>query len=94
MTEGDYKSINYAIFISSNGSFYVYEDGFNKGSFGDYKEKDVFRIERQGTKIIYMRNCEPFYISKQSSRGNLIADASLYSRGGRIANSIMYGVSQ
>jgi len=93
-TKGDYKGINYAIFVSANGSFYVYEDGFSKGSFGDYNEKDVFRIERQGTKITYMRNCEPFYVSKRQSRGDLIADVSLYSRGGRIANSIMYGVSQ
>ena len=93
-TEGDYKRIDYAIFVSANGSFYVYEDGFNKGSYGEYNEKDNFRIERQGTKVTYMRNCEPFYVSKRRSRGDLIANAAIYSRRARIANSIMYGASQ
>lgn len=89
----DYKMIDYAVYTSTNGSFYVYEEGFNKGSFGNYDQSDVFRIERQGTKVIYMHNCEPFYVSKRPSKGRLIMDVSLYSKGAQIAKAMMYGVS-
>jgi len=91
--DAGYNMIDYAIFISTNGSFYVYEDGFNKGSFGDYDKMDVFRIERQGTRVTYMRNCEPFYVSKRPSRGKLILDVSLYSKGAKITNATIYGAS-
>jgi hypothetical protein len=86
-----YKDIDYAIYVSSNGSFNVYEDGFNKGSFGAYHNKDIFRIERQGSRITYLRNCEPFYVSKKPSTGRLLLDVSLYSRGAKIANAVIYG---
>lgn len=86
-----YKDIDYAIYVSSNGSFNVYEDGFNKGSFGTYHNKDLFRIERQGSEITYLRNCEPFYVSKKPSTGRLLLDVSLYTRGAQIANAIIYG---
>lgn len=91
--DADYKRIDYAVYASANGSFYVYEEGFSKGSFGSYDKSDVFRIERQGTRVIYMRNCEPFYVSKRPSKGRLITDVALYSRGGRIAKAMMYNVS-
>jgi hypothetical protein len=93
-TKGDYKRIDFAIFLSANGGFYVYEHGFNKGNFGNYRKKDTFRIERQGSKVIYSRNCEPFYISKQPSSGQLMTAVSLYSRGARISHTTMYGASQ
>ena len=89
-----YKKIEFAIYVSSNGSFFVYEDGFNKGSFGDYDKQDVFRIERHGTNITYMRNCEPFYVSKQSSEGKVVVDVALYSRNARITKAVMYGATQ
>ena len=86
-----YKDIDYAIYVSSNGSFNVYEDGFNKGSFGAYHGKDIFRIERQGSEITYLRNCEPFFVSKKPSTGRLFLDVSLYSIGAQIVNAVIYG---
>jgi len=91
--DAGYKWINYAIYFSANGSFYVYENGFNKGSFGNYDKMDVFRIERRGRTVTYMQNCEPFYVSKLPSSGKLMSDVSLYSRGARIQKAIMYGAS-
>lgn len=91
--DAGFKRIGYAIYVAANGDFYVYEDGFNKGGFGSYDKKDIFRVERQGSKVTYMRNCEPFYVSKVPSRGKLMVDVSLYSRGSRITNAIIYGVS-
>ena len=92
--KGDYKRIDFAIFLSANGGLYVYEHGFNKGNFGNYHKKDTFRIERQGSKVTYSRNCQPFYVSKQPSSGQLMTAVSLYSRGARISHAIMYGASQ
>ena len=91
--DADYKRIDYAVYTSANGSFYVYEEGFSKGSFGSYDTGDVFRIERQGTRVIYMRNCEAFYVSKRPSKGRLIMDVALYSKGAQIVKAMMYGVS-
>lgn len=91
--DAGYKKIDYAIYISSNGLYYVYENGFNKGSFGKYDATDVFRIERRGTKITYVHNCEPFYVSKRSSQGKLLVDVALHSKNARISKAIMYGAS-
>ncbi|MFQ5470863.1 MAG: hypothetical protein ACE5EH_11240 [Gammaproteobacteria bacterium] len=86
-----FKTIDFAIYTASNGYVYVFENGFNKGALGKYNDGDMFRIERQGTKIVYLQNCEPIYTSKRKSKGTLIVDVSLYSRSAEIVDAKVLG---
>ncbi|NQX85549.1 MAG: RHS repeat-associated core domain-containing protein [Flavobacteriaceae bacterium] len=67
----DYGLINHAIYCNSNGYFYVYELGNYKGNFGTYGTNDIFKVERIGNLIQYLKNGQVFYTSSLPSNNNL-----------------------
>lgn len=71
-----YSHIKFAIYLAYNGVVKVYENG-EIGTFGTYQAGDVFKVERLGDQIHYIKNNTPFYTSGQTSSGSLLGDVSL-----------------
>jgi hypothetical protein len=60
----NFSTINYAINLTSTGTYRVYEDGVSKGTFGYYEANDVFHIiYDMDTSVSYYKNGENFYIA-------------------------------
>ncbi len=85
-SSGNFASIQFNIYLVSNGTFNVYESNLNRGSFGSYATGDVFRIAVENNIIRYYRNGVPFYTSQIAPTLPLIADASFYDVGATIRN--------
>jgi len=85
-----YQSIGYAIYLY-NTTLYVYENGVPRGTFGNYANGDILRVERIGNTVNYLRNGNIFYTSTITSSGNLVVDSSLYTYGAQIINPVLLG---
>lgn len=90
----DYTTVGYAIYGLANNTIQVYELGTQKGgTFPAYNTGDLFRIERTGSTIKYLKNGAVFYTSLVASSGSLIIDTAFYSSGA-IINGCQYGESK
>ncbi|WP_299223875.1 DUF6443 domain-containing protein [uncultured Psychroserpens sp.] len=72
-----YNTIDHCIYLREDGRFFVYEEGlgiYSNGVF--YNQFDVFKVERVGSQIRYLRNDVVFHTTTASSTGTLIGDAS------------------
>ena len=80
----NYNTIDYAISYYrigtsvTNKRIYVYEDGISRWQFGNRVDGDIFRIQRNGTQIQYIKNGVVFYTSMTTSSAPLYADTSMY----------------
>lgn len=89
--DSDIQTIDYAIQFVEGGIVSVLESGQAKysstGNF-TYTTGDVFRIERVGTEIRYIRNNEtsPFYTSLLASNSRLVADIAFNDNGATLSN--------
>ncbi|MEM6319342.1 MAG: hypothetical protein AAF960_16845 [Bacteroidota bacterium] len=81
-----YTTINYILYLHSNGQLYIYEKGANRGSMGFYYPEDIVSIEREEGKIHYKRNGETLYLSSITSTSSLLVDASLNQTAGTLTN--------
>ncbi|WP_299627680.1 DUF6443 domain-containing protein [uncultured Tenacibaculum sp.] len=82
--DASYVSIEYAIYLRSNGLVSVYESRSHKGYFGNYTTDDIFKVERIGNKVYYKRNDITFYVSQTTSSSSLLGDISLGQQGAKI----------
>lgn len=90
--DANYTTIDYAVYLVADGTAWVFENGVSRGNFGAYQAGDVFKINRTGTTIIYLKNDTVFYTSTIASSGSLLVDTSLYSTGATISHVKFYGV--
>ncbi|MEM6718513.1 MAG: DUF6443 domain-containing protein, partial [Bacteroidota bacterium] len=89
-TVGDasHQSIDYAIFTTSWGVVRVHENGVNLGDKTTYLTGDIFKIERRGTKIYYLKNGEIFYMANGVT-GALMGDISIHSTGAKVEDLVL-----
>jgi RHS repeat-associated protein len=75
-TNANYTTIDYAIYLRTNGTVMVYESGSNRIPTNPptYKAGDVFRIERTGSTVTYYQNGGFLYTSTVPSTTVLMAD--------------------
>lgn len=89
-----YNTIDYAIYLCNrDGLVSVYENGVDIGGGGSlehYAYGDVFRVERTGTVVKYLRNGMTFYTSIVPSSTVLLVDAAILTPGGEIANAVIF----
>ncbi len=78
-----YTEIDYGIYFT-HGRAVVYELGVPKSSPVTFVTGDVFRVQRLGVLVRYLKNDMVLYTSDVTSYGLLFADASLYSGGDKI----------
>ncbi len=88
-TDVSFTSIDYAIYLRSNGALGVYENGANKGEFGSYATGDVLSVQRTGSTITYLKNGSVFYTSTVASTGDLHVDTSLNTTGATLQNIVI-----
>jgi RHS repeat-associated protein len=74
----NYTGIDFAMYPAATGILYIFEGGVNKATLGAYTANDVFRIERQGQKILYKKNLDVVYTSTIASTSILYGDCSLH----------------
>ncbi len=88
-TDGDasYATINYAIYPEAGGNIQIYENGILRGAYGTYTTTDLFRVERQGSSILYKKNEATFFTSAVPSTGALYGDCSFYNTTSSIKNT-------
>ncbi len=71
---GGYQTINYAIQLWGNNDVYVVETNDQRGIKTSWSTGDVFRIEKTGDEITYLKNGNVFYTSTISVSTDLFAD--------------------
>ena len=58
-----YTDIDFALFLLSNGSVEIFEDGASRGTFGTYATGDVFRVALVNGVVQYSQNGTLLYTS-------------------------------
>jgi hypothetical protein len=80
-----FGGIDFAIYLN-NSNLRIYENGQNRGSFGNYQSGDIFRIAVEDGAVVYYRNGNAFYTSNQTPTLPLYADISIRDIGGTVTN--------
>jgi hypothetical protein len=89
VTDSSYDDIDFGIFLESDATFAVYEDGVYRGTFGTYAAGDTFGVElgngMTNAPVTYLHNGSAFYTSSNMALVNgIYFDVSLYSTGATI----------
>ncbi|MCO6500208.1 MAG: PKD domain-containing protein [Vicingus serpentipes] len=80
------STIDYAIYLVSNGTIRIYETGTNIGSFGTYSSGDTARIVAEDGNIYYYINSNLLYTSAIAPVFPLYVDVSINTDGGTLEN--------
>jgi hypothetical protein len=88
-----YNTINFAIYFNGK-TVHVYEKGRNEGPKDSFEPGDIFRVERSGDSISYLKNGEVFYTSLRKSlpRVPLVADVSANNAGASFDGGEYHGI--
>ncbi|MBN1649487.1 MAG: VCBS repeat-containing protein [Spirochaetales bacterium] len=90
-TNASYSTIDYAIYLMSNGNFRIYENGVNQGDFGSYVDGDIFTVERRGGFICYKKGLNVIR-STPAVTGTLLVDMSIYSDSANVKIEKVYAL--
>lgn len=89
-----YAEIDYGWYLTAYGNAFIYENGTKITAVAaiPYSNTDVFRIERVGTNVTYLRNGTAVYTSLVPATGDLLVDSSLYTASpAATVNNIAFG---
>jgi hypothetical protein len=87
----DYSDIDFAIYLYSDGSAYIFEGGVNKGNVGAYALNDVFRVAVESGVVKYRKNGVVLYTSTVTPTYPLLVDTAISIPGGTIKNVKLSG---
>lgn len=87
-----YTEIDYGFYFT-HGKAAVYELGVSKQTPITFISTDVFKVQRLGLFVRYLKNDTVLYTSTVQSTGVLLADASLYSGGDAITAASFGGTT-
>ncbi len=76
-----YNTIDYAIYLRSNGQVSVYESGTHIGVFGTYTSGDTAKVVIEDGNVFYYLGLNLFYSSTVAPTLPMIVDVSLYTSG-------------
>jgi RHS repeat-associated protein len=86
-----WSSIDYAMFLTNWGHFYIYEKGVYLGDFGAYSAGDVLRVAIEGGVVKYRKNGALVYTSTAAPNYPLLVDTTFYSVGSTLNNAVISG---
>jgi hypothetical protein len=86
VTDSSYDTIDYALFLTAQGTVSIYEGGTFVAGAGSYAANDVFSVKSTGGVVTYLQNGNVLYTSTKAPTFPLFVDASLYSNGATIQN--------
>ncbi|NIY77848.1 hypothetical protein HED22_19545, partial [Thalassospira sp. HF15] len=85
-----YEALSYGLYLTSDGTVYVYESGVNRGHVGGtYAIGDVLNVSRNSSgQVTYSKNGAVFYTSGSSvpTGTALWASAAMHEVGGTLTN--------
>jgi hypothetical protein len=84
VTDSSYDDIDFGVFLESDGTLGIFEDGTYVGTFGSYRASDAFTVQVSGTQVSYLQNGTVFYTSTKTPTLPLVFVASLYSDGATV----------
>ena len=90
-TNQGYPDIDFALYLASGGTLYVYEAGVNRGSFGTYVSGDRLRVAVEGGVVRYRRNGQLLYESRTAPVFPLLVDTSLYNSAATLRGVVLSG---
>jgi hypothetical protein len=95
LTDTSYTTLDYAIYLRSDGAILVYESGAQVGgTYGSYVGGDVFAVAYDGSGVDYLKNGVVFYTSVSAASkvaGQvLFFDSSFATSGGKL-NGVRFG---
>ncbi|WP_162127474.1 LamG-like jellyroll fold domain-containing protein [Flavobacterium phycosphaerae] len=85
----NYNTIQYAIYLRSDGQWEVFESGSSRGVYGAYVSNNIFKITVEANVVKYYQNGVLRYISTIAPSLPLLVDVSINSVGGTITNAIV-----
>ena len=90
-------TIDYALYVNSDGQLGVFENGIDRGSLGVVEDGDVLSITRVGDRIFYYnlsQDSNPIYASRILSTGNLHLDVGFREAGnGAEIRNVMFSTN-
>lgn len=84
LTNSSYTSIDYAWYVNANGRVYIYENGGYIGDYGLYYTTTDFKIEYNGTQVIYYKDGIAQRTVNRAIGNPLYFDSSFYNVGGSL----------
>jgi hypothetical protein len=95
LTDNSYITLDYAIYLRSDGTILVYENGAQVGgTYGSYVGGDVFAVAYDGSGVDYLKNGTIFYTSTSTASKTagqvLFFDSSFATSGGKL-NNVRFG---
>jgi hypothetical protein len=88
-SSGDYRDVDFAVYLTAGGLVQIYEAGVNRASVGSYSAGDVFRVEVGGTVVTYSKNGNVIYTSQQPPVFPLRIGTALYDTSATIENAVL-----
>lgn len=85
-TDGSYTSLDYAIFLHTDGTMEGYESGSSTGTLGAYAVNDVLAILYDGARVLYLRNGTVLRTVNAAAGLKLFFDSSFNTPGGALSN--------
>jgi len=82
----NFNTIDFAIYLRQNGVIGIYENGNNRGDYGNYNTGDTLRVAVENSVVYYYRNGNILRISPNAPVLPLIADVSIRDTGGTLDN--------
>lgn len=90
----NFSSIQYAVYLRSDGIYEIYESGNARINLGTYAAGDEFRIGVEGGRVRYYRNGNLVFNSPITPTLPLLADVSIATTGGTVTNARIFNYSQ
>ncbi len=90
-TNTDYSDIDFAIYLNSNGNYFVLESGVTRGSSGLYAAGDRFTVKVTNGVVSYQKNGVTVYTSLVAPVYPLLVDTALFSPGATLVDVVLSG---
>lgn len=84
-----YYTIDYGILLQAGNAWIAENNNGGQSPKTTYQLTDVFRVERKGTTINYLKNGEVFYTSQSASTATLHGDCNFNTSGSKVINIAM-----
>lgn len=84
LTNASYTTIDYAWYVNGNGRAYIYENGRYIGDYGVYYTTTDFRVEYDGTNVVYYKDGAAQRTVARTIGAALYFDSSFYNVGGSL----------
>lgn len=90
-TDQDWRSIDFALYLSPTAGLAIYESGVYRGAAGAYASGDLLRIAVEAGVVRYWNGGVLLYTSPLAPTAPLRADASLYTPGATLTGAALHG---